>query len=368
MITEAMSAGELPESLRQGDIILLYKKGDPEEIRNYRPITLLNVDYKIFSRIITNRLKQAVRETTHAAQLGFVPGRIIQEGTHLLKLLQAALDESNEEGIIVAADWEKAFDRASWKYIHDAAEALGFGKYMRGALSTMYNDEAPPERRIKVNGMRSATFTIHSGVPQGCPSSPLVFLLVTEALTRAVMEDERIEGVQAGGAEHRITQFADDTQFILKGYSSMPRLWELLKEYQDATGMRANVNKFEGLRMGRLKGVTPPPNPEYRTAEIAWSKPGKYVRILGIPFWEGKDYDPREFWIERYDKMKAVLARWPNLGALSLVGRRNIANSMVMGRFRYYIQSMEIPTDIVEWIDSDVQPATAVGQGGRAPR
>ena len=75
--------------------------------------------------------------------------------------------------------------------------------------------------------------------------------------------------------------------------------------------------------MGRLKGVTPPPNPEYRTAEIAWSKPGKYVRILGIPFWEGKDYDPREFWIERYDKMKAVLARWPNLGALSLVGRRN---------------------------------------------
>ena len=97
----------------------------------------MNVDYKIFSRIITNRLKQAVRETTHAAQLGFVPGRIIQEGTHLLKLLQAALDESNEEGIIVAADWEKAFDRASWKYIHDAAEALGFGKYMRGALSTM---------------------------------------------------------------------------------------------------------------------------------------------------------------------------------------------------------------------------------------
>ena len=43
------------------------------------------------------------------------------------------------------------------------------------------------------------------------------------------------------------------------------------------------------------------------------------------------------------------------MGALSLVGRRNIANSMVMGRFRYYIQSMEIPTDIVEWIDSDVQ-------------
>ena len=116
-----MEGGELPDTMRQGDIILLYKKGSAEEIRNYRPITLLNVDYKIFSRIITNRLKQAVRETTHAAQLGFVPGRIIQEGTHLLKLLQAALDESDEPGLIVAADWEKAFDRASWEYIHDAA-------------------------------------------------------------------------------------------------------------------------------------------------------------------------------------------------------------------------------------------------------
>ena len=51
------------------------------------------------------------------------------------------------------------------------------------------------------------------------------------------------------------------------------------------------------------------------------------------------------------------------MGALSLVGRRNIANSMVMGRFRYYIQSMEIPTDIVEWIDSDVQQLLW-GKGG----
>ena len=119
--------------------------------------------------------------------------------------------------------------------------------------------------------------------------------------------------------------------------------------------MRANVNKFEGLRLGRLKGKEPPANPEYRTNEIAWQQPGQYVRVLGIPFWEGDTYDPREFWVERYSKMKAIISKWNNWGCLTLTGRRNIANSMIMGRFRYYVQSMHIPEEIVDWIDSDIQ-------------
>ena len=59
--------------------------------------------------------------------MGFVPRRMIGEATHLLKLVQAYLDDTDEEGLALAIDWEKAFDRVSWDYYHKALQALGFG-------------------------------------------------------------------------------------------------------------------------------------------------------------------------------------------------------------------------------------------------
>jgi predicted N-acyltransferase len=72
-------------------------------------------------------MKTVVNTFVSKQQLGFVPKRLIEEATHLLKLLQAYLDGTDTEGLILAFDWEKAFDRVSWSYYHQAIEALGFG-------------------------------------------------------------------------------------------------------------------------------------------------------------------------------------------------------------------------------------------------
>eukprot|EP00967_Tisochrysis_lutea_P049385 scaffold60497_cov36-Tisochrysis_lutea.AAC.2 len=111
MLNTALSAGELHYSVREGDIILLHKKGDARDPRNYRPITLLQSDYKILAKILTNRLKKVIGNIISRDQLGFVPKRLIGEATHLLQLTKAYLDESGEPGILLALDWEKAFDR-----------------------------------------------------------------------------------------------------------------------------------------------------------------------------------------------------------------------------------------------------------------
>jgi hypothetical protein len=84
--------------------------------------------------------------------LGFVPNRIIGESTHLSKLIQAYLEDSNEEGIILALDWEKAFDRCSWTYLHKALTALNFGPRFSHFIFLLSNVEAPPTRRIKTYG------------------------------------------------------------------------------------------------------------------------------------------------------------------------------------------------------------------------
>lgn len=95
-------------------IILLYKKKDPRDLRNYRPIALLNVDYKILSKSLCFRLKDVIDVIISSNQKGFVPKCLIFENTHLTTLIEAYLDENNEDGIILFCDVEKAFDSCSW--------------------------------------------------------------------------------------------------------------------------------------------------------------------------------------------------------------------------------------------------------------
>jgi hypothetical protein len=188
MILEACEKGDLPDGLTCGDIIVLYKKGDAREVRNYRPITLLQVDYKIFAKMMVAPMKTVVNTFVSKQQLGFVPKRLIEEATHLLELLQAYLDETDTEGLMLALDWEKAFDKVSWSYYHQAIKALGFGPKSASWTKIMANASNPPTRRVKIAGQFSNPFTIKCGVPQGCAFSPLALLVVAESLTRIILE------------------------------------------------------------------------------------------------------------------------------------------------------------------------------------
>jgi hypothetical protein len=173
VLNEAHSNHELPPSTKQGIVKLLYKKGDPRDVRNYRPLTMLNTDYKVLTSTLNRRIARVIHYLVSSPQLGFVPGRIITESSHLAKLIQAYLDENDEDGLLVALDWEKAFDSISWDYLHEAVRALGFGPDIQRWYAILYNSYDPPERSIQANGQRSTPFHLYSGIPQGCPLSPL---------------------------------------------------------------------------------------------------------------------------------------------------------------------------------------------------
>ena len=106
--------------------------------------------------------------------------------------------------------------------------------------------------------------------------------------------------------------------------------------------------------MGRLTRKPAPLVAELGTPLIAWVKPGKYIRILGIPFFE--KYDTHEFWIEKYDKMKGFINRWCKHGHQSIIGRNILVNSYVYGRFRYFIQAIDIPHRMRPWLRSPPAP------------
>jgi hypothetical protein len=97
----------------------------------------------------------------------------------LLKLLQAKIEEEDEEAIYLFLDMEKAYDRCSWSYLKSSLAHLGFGDNFIKYVSLFYNESKPPKRKICINGHTGEPFELHSGVAQGCPLSSVLFLCIT---------------------------------------------------------------------------------------------------------------------------------------------------------------------------------------------
>ena len=270
---------------------MLYKKGDRDDPRNYRPITLLNTDYKIFTVILAARLAKVIHYIASPENTGFVPNRFIVENAHLLKSLQARAEElfanpsppphARFGAAFVSLDQEKAFDRASWEYLEVALQDLNFGPFIASCIAIMYNPEVPPTRHLRINGYEGPNFPILSGVAQGDATSPVLYILFTEALTRLINNDTSWSGIpfQIPGSirrhEHpgisvlaapnprrthstlvsiKLIQYADDTILCVAfPLVNLPRAFDRVNIYLDATGGKLNVIKCEGFLSGQAR-------------------------------------------------------------------------------------------------------------------
>ena len=119
--------GELSCTQREG-IITCIPKGDKRRvlIKNWRPISLLNVVYKIGSAAIADRIKTMLPELINEDQTGFMSGRYIGDNLRLIYDMIAYLKEKNLPGLLLNIDFEKAFDSVDWKFMFKVLKAFGF--------------------------------------------------------------------------------------------------------------------------------------------------------------------------------------------------------------------------------------------------
>ena len=120
--------GELTE-LQKQSIISLIPKSDKDTLflENWRPISLLNVDYKITTKAIANRVKKVLPKIIHNSQTGFLKGRYIGENIRLLFELLEHAEEQNIPGIIFFSDFEKAFDSTDNDVLIKCLRHFNFG-------------------------------------------------------------------------------------------------------------------------------------------------------------------------------------------------------------------------------------------------
>ena len=162
---EICEAGELHLTARRGIISLLEKLGkDGLFLKNWRPLSLLNADYKIFSKILANRLKHALPHVIHHSQTGFMQGRYMAEGIMKIQEIMQTCDLTGTDGIVISFDFKKAFDTVEWTAIYATLEAYGFGSKFINMVKILYNN---PLACTYNNGYWSDWFKLTRSTRQG---------------------------------------------------------------------------------------------------------------------------------------------------------------------------------------------------------
>jgi hypothetical protein len=165
--------------LNFGVITLVPKLKEANTIKQYRPICLLNVDYKIFTKVLTNRLVPVAQKVIGKNQTGFVKGRNILEGVVVLHEVMHELQRSKARGLVLKINFEKAYDRVRWDFLEKVMQGRNFpNKWINWVMSTVKGGKVC----INVNGERSDYFRTFRGLRQGDPLSPLLLNLVADAL------------------------------------------------------------------------------------------------------------------------------------------------------------------------------------------
>ena len=131
--------GKLALTQRRGIISLIPKKDKAlQELKNWRPITLLNCDYKIASKAIASRLKAVLQNLIDNDQTGFLKGRSIAENICLINNVVSYTETKNIPGLLLFVDFEKAFDTIEWVFVEKTLQHFGFGSCL---INLFYLDD-----------------------------------------------------------------------------------------------------------------------------------------------------------------------------------------------------------------------------------
>ena len=322
-------------SALRGVITLIPKaKKDTRKLKNLRPISLLNIDFKLLEKVLANRIKTVIDSIVHTDQKGFMAGRRISVNIRKVIDLIDKTTKENTEYVLVSVDFTKCFDMITFPAIFCALRYFGFGDQFIQMIKTCYTDFTAV---VQNNGYFSETINIKQGVRQGGPNSSFLFLLCAEMLAIALRNNQKIEGLPVKHIMNLINQYADDMDVVTKAKRNcLTALFNTLNYFKDQAGFEVNYDKTTVYRMGSLRKSEAK---FYTEKELNWTNDP--VNVLGISV----HHDEKVLICENYgkivEKSRAIIQTW-NKRSLSLLGKIMIINTLIASLFVYPM--MVLPT------------------------
>ena len=321
---------------KQGVITCLPKPNKNKHFfLNWRPISLLNVVYKMMSSVIANRIKMVLDKVISTDQKGFISGRFIGENIRLIYDILFESKQQNIPGLILSIDFQQAFDSISWNFIDKTLDYFNFGPSFKRWIKLFQKSS---ESCILQNGHMSDYFPLQRGCRQGDPISPYIFILCVEVLGKMIRSDKVVNGIRINGKEIKLSQYADDTQVFLDGSEeSMKQLMYILQTFYKMSGLKVNEEKTRALWFGSMSMSKKKICLEH---DLDWEQ--KPLKILGVTFtadvsnvWE---YNAEDI----INKINKLINNWSKR-KLTLPGTIIFIKSLMLAKFTHLFLALPNP-------------------------
>ena len=320
---------------RRGVLSLLEKsKKNSLQLRQWRPLTILNGDNKIFTKLLANRLESVLPKIIHHSQTGFMKGRQLSENIMKILEVMSQTEMRQTNGLLVSFDFLKAFDTVEWSSVFTAFRSFGFGEKFLDLISIVYNK---PALAAINNGYWSEFFEATRGNRQGCCFSPCCFIVLVELLGIGIRQNPNIVGIRVGDTEVKSGQFADDLWATLQDAESLNAMLIELDKFYRFSGLRLNAEKSVILKIGPHKNSDAK---FFTLKKLFWSP--KAIKILGIWLYPSKLVMYIDNFVDTLDKVKDIIDSWSNR-RLSLNGKIVVINTLINTLFIHKFLALPAP-------------------------
>ena len=341
VITNVYLKDNLPESWREGLITLIYKeKGDIKNLKNWRPITLLNTDYKIMTKSIANRIKKVAGRLINLDQACSLINRNIHDQLYFIRDYQHYYSEIKRTGLLVAIDQVKAFDRINHMLIFKILEKYNFGPTILGFVRTIYHKM---RSCLVLNGFITAPFSVSRSVRQGDGLSMILFVLVGELLSQMLRNNMEIAPICLPNSKpKKLTQYADDVTILTDNKKALTTIMKVLGKYEKLTGAKINKEKTEILLIGPWTKTQKEKIPSQFFNQIS-----ENAKILGVYFGKNAQKLNEQMLIS---KIEGVIEKWEDK-ALSMTGKILLLRTLVVSKIWHVAKVTGLQRKFIETVN-----------------
>jgi len=338
--------GDIPKGCNASFIALVPKVNDPLSLKQFRPISLVGIFYKIVTKVLAGRMKEVLALVIDEHQYVFLRNKGLLDSVLIANEVVEEVRRNRRSALCFKVDYEKAYDSVKWNFLLDMLHKLGFhSKWIKWVTGCLKSSSIS----VLVNGSPTEEFKPLRGLRQGDPLFPFLFLVVAEGLAglvRQASKQNMLTGVKVGrDIECSMLQFAYDTLFMCEdSFSNIFSIKTILRCFELVSGLKINFHKLKlvGINVDRYTLETYVKTLNCNTMQI----PLKY---LGLEI--GGNPGKALFWEPVINKINARLSSWKGK-FLSMAGRICLIKSVFTFIPLFYLSFFKAPASVCNKIKS----------------
>ena len=341
VVKDFVGFGSWPRGSNASFLCLIPKVENPQQLGEFRPISLVGCLYKIISKALSLHLKKVIGKIIDVRQSTFLEGRGLLDSVLVANEVLEEYKRKRKSCVFFKVDYEKAYDLVNWDFIYYMLRRLGFCdrwiRWINGCLESA-------SVSVLVNGSPTREFFPKKGLRQGDPLAPFLFLIVAEGfagVTRVAEEKKLIDNLEVGKDKVKVNmlQYANDTLFFCEANTkSVFNIKAILQCFELSSGLRVN---FAKSRIGGT-GMDQVVLQRFATILNCDTMVSPFI-YLGMPVGGSHKHD--NFLNGVIEKVQARLSRWKGR-CLSMAGRICLIKFVLSAIPLFFMSLFKLPSRV----------------------